>query len=111
GAAITCVQVAGLVARRILCYVATGERLTRGQRFGFIRFGSRVDLYLPLDAQPLVTIGEKVAATETVLARLAPASAPAAEAASAVGEMPGAGEVSGAGEVPAEAAPGSRDDG
>ncbi len=43
GAAITCVQVAGLVARRILCYVASGERLTRGQRFGFIRFGSRVD--------------------------------------------------------------------
>ena len=77
GALVTCVQVAGLVARRILCYVASGERLTRGQRFGFIRFGSRVDLYLPLDAQPLVAIGEKVSATETVVARLAVASAPA----------------------------------
>src|SRR5690606_33849079 len=84
GAAITCVQVAGLVARRILCYVASGARLTRGQRFGFIRFGSRVDLYLPLDAQPLVAIGEKVSATETVVARLPLASAAsAATAASA----------------------------
>lgn len=79
GAAITCVQVAGLVARRILCYVASGERLARGQRFGFIRFGSRVDLYLPLDAEPLVTIGEKVSATETVVARLSLATAPSQE--------------------------------
>jgi len=78
GALITCVQVAGLVARRILCYVASGERITRGQRFGFIRFGSRVDLYLPLDAEPLVTIGEKVSATETLVARLPLATATAA---------------------------------
>ena len=46
---VTCVQVAGLIARRILCYVGTGAELKRGQRFGFIRFGSRVDHYLPLD--------------------------------------------------------------
>ena len=52
-----CVQVAGLVARRIVCHVGSGERLARGQRFGFIRFGSRVDLYLPLQAEPLVAIG------------------------------------------------------
>jgi phosphatidylserine decarboxylase len=70
GADITCVQVAGLIARRILCYVAAGADLARGQRFGFIRFGSRVDVYLPLDAQVKAAIGEKVAAGETVIARL-----------------------------------------
>jgi phosphatidylserine decarboxylase len=47
GVEISCVQVAGLIARRILCYVKAGDRLTRGQRYGFIRFGSRVDVYLP----------------------------------------------------------------
>jgi len=70
GALVGCVQVAGLVARRILCYVKAGDGLARGPRFGFIRFGSRVDLYLPLDARPRVGVGEKVYATETVLAEL-----------------------------------------
>jgi len=70
GADVTCVQVAGLVARRILCYAKTGDALTRGQRFGFIRFGSRVDLYLPLDATPRAVVGDKVYATESVLAVL-----------------------------------------
>jgi len=70
GADVTCVQVAGLIARRILCYVAAGAELARGQRFGFIRFGSRVDVYLPLDAEVKAVIGEKVAAGETVIARL-----------------------------------------
>ena len=70
GRELTFVQVAGLVARRILCYVRPGEKITRGQRYGFIRFGSRVDVYLPTDAVPLVAIGEKVRASETVLARL-----------------------------------------
>ena len=70
GTEITCVQIAGLVARRILCYVGEGATLARGQRYGFIRFGSRVDLYLPLDAEPAAAIGDKVYATETVLARL-----------------------------------------
>ena len=69
GQTVTCVQVAGLIARRILCYVSAGDTLTRGQRYGFIRFGSRVDVYLPPDAKPAVTVGEKVAATETILAR------------------------------------------
>jgi phosphatidylserine decarboxylase len=72
GADVTCVQVAGLVARRILCYVKPGDRLARGQRYGFIRFGSRVDLYLPLDAQPTVAVGDKVYATSTIVAELVP---------------------------------------
>jgi phosphatidylserine decarboxylase len=67
---VTCVQVAGLVARRILCYAKAGQAMARGERFGFIRFGSRVDVYLPLAALPRVTVGDKVYATETVLAAL-----------------------------------------
>ena len=70
GADVTCVQVAGLIARRILCYVSAGAELARGERFGFIRFGSRVDVYLPLHAQPVAAIGDKVYAAESVLARL-----------------------------------------
>ena len=70
GRDITCVQVAGLIARRILCYVEAGSELAKGQRFGFIRFGSRVDVYLPLDAELKAAIGEKVYAAQTVLARL-----------------------------------------
>jgi phosphatidylserine decarboxylase len=66
----TCVQVAGLIARRILCYVEPQARLARGQRFGFIRFGSRVDLYLPVDAEVKASIGEKVYAAHSVLAWL-----------------------------------------
>ena len=68
GQTVTCVQVAGLIARRILCYVKSGETLTRGQRYGFIRFGSRVDVYLPLTATPKVAVGDTVSATETILA-------------------------------------------
>lgn len=71
GLEITFVQIAGLVARRILCYTKAGDSLSRGQRYGFIRFGSRVDVYLPLDAKPRVAIGDKVSATETILADLA----------------------------------------
>ena len=70
GVDVTCVQIAGLVARRILCYVGKGDALTRGQRYGFIRFGSRVDVYLPLGSKPKVAIGDKVSATETILAEL-----------------------------------------
>lgn len=70
GQVVTCVQVAGVIARRILCYVKDGEALARGQRYGFIRFGSRVDVYLPLTAAPKVTVGDKVFATETILAEL-----------------------------------------
>lgn len=70
GQKVTVVQVAGLIARRILCYTRVGNILSRGQRYGFIRFGSRVDIYLPLNIKPLVSIGEKVSATETILAKL-----------------------------------------
>ncbi len=70
GADVTCVQVAGLIARRILCYAQTGAKLARGQRYGFIRFGSRVDIYLPPSAVPLVAVGDKVYAASSVLARL-----------------------------------------
>lgn len=70
GTDITSVQVAGLIARRILCYVKAGDVLARGQRYGFIRFGSRVDVYLPLDATVKVSIGDKVSATTTILATL-----------------------------------------
>lgn len=68
GQTVSCVQVAGLIARRILCYVHPGDVLARGQRYGFIRFGSRVDVYLPLTATPKVVVGDKVSATETILA-------------------------------------------
>ena len=71
GQDVTCVQVAGLVARRILCYVDEGAELRRGERYGFIRFGSRVDHYLPLDAAVTAALGEKVSAAASVIARLA----------------------------------------
>ena len=67
---ITLVQVAGLIARRILCYVRVGDQVKKGERYGFIRFGSRVDVYLPLTAEPLVTVGDRVSATSTILATL-----------------------------------------
>jgi phosphatidylserine decarboxylase len=70
GQNVTCVQIAGLVARRILCYVDAGATLARGQRYGFIRFGSRVDVYLDPAAKPKVAVGDKVAATETIVAEL-----------------------------------------
>jgi phosphatidylserine decarboxylase len=71
GQDVTCVQVAGLIARRILCYVKAGDRLTPGARFGFIRFGSRVDVYLPPSAQARAAVGDVVYAGETVLAEFA----------------------------------------
>jgi len=70
GTSVTCVQIAGLIARRILCYVKRGDTLARGQRYGFIRFGSRVDLYLPPDAIPRASVGDKVYATRSVVAGL-----------------------------------------
>ena len=69
---ITCVQIAGLIAKRIVCHTKIGDHLVRGQRFGFIRFGSRVDVYLPLNTEVKVNIGDKVHATLTILAELAP---------------------------------------
>ncbi|MEO8507007.1 MAG: phosphatidylserine decarboxylase [Betaproteobacteria bacterium] len=68
GQDVTCVQIAGLIARRILCYVEPGATLARGQRYGFIRFGSRVDVYLDVAAKPRVAVGDVVAATTTIIA-------------------------------------------
>ena len=70
GPDVVCVQIAGLIARRILCYARPGDRLKRGERFGFIRFGSRVDLYLPPDARVRVELGQKVSAGATIVAEL-----------------------------------------
>ncbi|MER0171711.1 MAG: phosphatidylserine decarboxylase [Nitrosomonas sp.] len=78
GADVTCVQVAGLIAKRILCHVSPGDHVARGQRFGFIRFGSRVDVYLPLDTKINVNIGDKVSATLTVLAEFREEAKPVA---------------------------------
>lgn len=71
GSDVTVVQVAGLVARRIVCYIGADAAVASGQRFGFIRFGSRVDTYLPLGAQPLVAIGERVRSGAQCIATLA----------------------------------------
>ncbi len=64
------VQVAGLIARRILCYVDPGARLERGERYGFIRFGSRVDVYLPPSADMKVALGDKVSSGRDIIATL-----------------------------------------
>ena len=64
------VQIAGLVARRILCYVRSGDQVQTGQRYGFIRFGSRVDLYLPMEAEMKTTLGQWVTSGNDVLANL-----------------------------------------
>lgn len=70
GQKLVLVQVAGLVARRIVCYPTTGAFVLKGQRMGLIRFGSRCDLYLPKSAEALVKVGDRVLGGETILARL-----------------------------------------
>jgi phosphatidylserine decarboxylase len=67
------VQIAGLIARRIVCWTKEGQELTAGERIGMIRFGSRVDVYLPVGAVPLVSEGQTSLAGETVIADLAAA--------------------------------------
>ncbi|MBW2185267.1 MAG: phosphatidylserine decarboxylase [Desulfuromonadales bacterium C00003068] len=64
------VQIAGLIARRIVTYPVVGDVLERGQRYGLIRFGSRVDVYLPKDAETDIKLGDRCVAGETVLGRL-----------------------------------------
>jgi phosphatidylserine decarboxylase len=78
GTRIGVVQIAGLVARRILCETELGARLDRGARFGIIRFGSRLDVYLPEGTAPKVSVGQKMVAGETVLAVLGDAARAAA---------------------------------
>lgn len=71
GAKVLCVQVAGLLARRIVCWASPGEQVACGERFGLIRFGSRVDLFLPHGTSVQVSVGDRVKGGETVLAELA----------------------------------------
>ena len=73
GRTICCVQIAGWVARRIVCYVKPGQPIAAGERFGHIRFGSRTDLYLPAGARLLVAPGQRMIGGETVMAELDPA--------------------------------------
>ena len=71
------VQIAGLIARRIVCWVKEGQEIAAGERIGMIRFGSRVDVYLPAGTVPLVSVGQTSLAGETVIADLgASASGP-----------------------------------
>ena len=70
GRQIAVVQIAGLVARRIVCFVKQAQALRTGERFGLIRFGSRVDVYLPDGVQPMVSVGQSMIAGETVIADL-----------------------------------------
>ncbi len=69
GTDVVSVQVAGLVARRILCYVKEGDKLDRGERYGFIRFGSRVDLFLPENFSPSVALGQNVSSATSILGK------------------------------------------
>src|SRR5579884_178062 len=70
GAKVLCVQVAGVIARRIVCWVSPGEAVQRGERFGLIRFGSRMDTFLPLSTVLRVAVGDRVKGGETVLGEL-----------------------------------------
>ena len=70
GTKIVVVQIAGLIARRILSFISPNDQLSQGERFGLIRFGSRVDIYMPLDAVEQCKVGEKVIAGESILAIL-----------------------------------------
>ncbi len=70
GKEIAFVQIAGLVARRIICYAKDGQQYQAGERFGHIRFGSRLDVYLPTDIEPQVCVGQTMVAGETILANL-----------------------------------------
>lgn len=71
GRQLAVVQIAGLVARRIVCFSAKGDMLRTGERFGLIRFGSRLDVYLPDGVEPMVHLGQTMVAGETVLADIA----------------------------------------
>ncbi|MFQ5780773.1 MAG: phosphatidylserine decarboxylase family protein [Nitrospiria bacterium] len=67
GKRIVCIQIAGLIARRIVCWIKEGGMLHRGERFGLIRFGSRVDLFLPVETEIRISKGEQVKGGETVI--------------------------------------------
>lgn len=69
-------QIAGILARRIVCTVKTGDRVERGQRIGMIRFGSRTDLHLPAGVEPMVGVGDRVWGGRSILARAAETGRP-----------------------------------
>ena len=70
GAKVLCVQVAGLIARRIVCWISPGDRAVCGERFGLIRFGSRMDTFLPVGTTVKVVVGDRVKGGETILGEL-----------------------------------------
>jgi len=70
GTKVLCVQVAGLIARRIVCWVSQGDRAVRGERFGLIRFGSRMDTFLPIGTVIKVAVGDRVKGGETIVGEL-----------------------------------------
>jgi phosphatidylserine decarboxylase len=70
GIKVLCVQVAGLIARRIVCWVSPWDRAVRGERYGLIRFGSRMDTFLPMDTKLRVAVGERVKGGQTILGEL-----------------------------------------
>jgi phosphatidylserine decarboxylase len=70
GAKVLCVQVAGLIARRIVCWISPGDRAIRGERFGLIRFGSRMDTFFPVGTAVKVAVGDRVKGGETILGEL-----------------------------------------
>jgi phosphatidylserine decarboxylase len=70
GVKVLCVQVAGLIARRIVCWISPGDRAVCGERFGLIRFGSRMDTFLPIGTAVRVAVGDRVKGGETILGEL-----------------------------------------
>ncbi len=75
GKEIVFVQIAGLIARRILCFAEPGSNYQAGERFGLIRFGSRLDVYLPEGVEPQVCVGQTMVAGETVIANMSSGAA------------------------------------
>jgi len=78
GMVVTCTQIAGIVARRIVCWAKTGDNLQRGEKFGLIKFSSRTDLLMPPDVRIEVKVGDRVKGGETVIARKAEIMVPRA---------------------------------
>ena len=70
GITVTCTQIAGILARRIVCWPKTGDNLARGQKFGLIKFSSRTDLTMPSSVDLQVKVGDRVKGGETVIAKL-----------------------------------------
>ena len=70
GLSIACTQIAGILARRIVCWPKAGDKLLRGQKFGLIKFGSRTDILMPANVEILVNIGDRVVGGETIIARI-----------------------------------------